>query len=76
MLYSAPAELMTTPGQTPDTELEVQELTDESLDDVSGGVQVRVSYDLAAAGVDGEFEVDAPFLAGSAFSTTTKLQQM
>jgi hypothetical protein len=28
---------MTTPEQTPDTELEVQELTDENLEEVSGG---------------------------------------
>jgi hypothetical protein len=27
---------MTTPDQTPDTELEAQELTDESLDEVQG----------------------------------------
>jgi hypothetical protein len=44
---------MATPEQTPDTELEVQELTDENLDEVSGGIRVRPSYDLAAAGVDG-----------------------
>jgi hypothetical protein len=29
---------MTTPDQTPDTELEVQELTDDNLEEVSGGM--------------------------------------
>jgi hypothetical protein len=31
---------MTTPDPTPDTELEVQELTDENLEEVSGGGKV------------------------------------
>jgi hypothetical protein len=31
---------MATPEQTPDTELEVQELTDENLEEVSGGGNV------------------------------------
>lgn len=39
MLYSVPAEPMTTPEQTPDTELDAQELTDENLEEVSGGVR-------------------------------------
>jgi bacteriocin-like protein len=32
---------MTTPDPTPDTELEVEELTDENLEEVSGGHQVN-----------------------------------
>ena len=70
------AEPLITPDQTPEVELEAQELTEENLEEVSGGIRVRASYDLAAAGVDGELEAVAPFLTGSAFSTTTKLQQM
>jgi hypothetical protein len=34
---------MTTPEQTPDTELEVQELTDEKLEGVSGGAAILAS---------------------------------
>ncbi len=34
---------MTTPEQTPDTELEVQELTDENLEEVSGGAHPVVA---------------------------------
>ncbi len=30
---------MTTPEQTPETELEVMELTDENLEEVSGGIE-------------------------------------
>ena len=70
------ADPMTTPEQTPDTKLDDQGLTDENLEEVSGGIRVRASYDLAAAGVDGELEAVTPFLTGSTFSTTTKLQQM
>jgi hypothetical protein len=31
---------VTNPEQTPDTDLEAEELTDESLEDISGGVQL------------------------------------
>ena len=31
---------MTTPERTPDTELEVQELTDENLEEASGGTAI------------------------------------
>ncbi len=34
---------MTTPDQTPDTELEVQELTEENLEEVSGGRRLVVA---------------------------------
>ncbi len=43
------AEPMTTPDQTPDTELEVEELTDENLEGVSGGTR-------AYLGVIGDLE--------------------
>jgi hypothetical protein len=43
---------MTTPDPTPETELGAQELTDENLEEVSGGLRDRVSYNFAAAGVD------------------------
>jgi hypothetical protein len=59
---------MTTPEQTPEIELEAQELSDENLDEVSGGKLANL------AGVNSELEADATFLAGSAFSTTTKLK--
>jgi hypothetical protein len=51
---------MTNPEQTPDTELEAQELTDESIDEVSGGIRVRASYDLAAEAsfLDDQKEMD------------------
>ena len=42
------ADPMTTPEQTPDVQVETQELTDENLEEVSGGIRVRASYDLAA----------------------------
>ena len=35
---------MTTPDPTPDTDPEVQELTDENLEEVSGGIEYN--YDL------------------------------
>jgi hypothetical protein len=35
------AEPMTTPDQTPDTDQDVQELTDESLDEVTGGANFQ-----------------------------------
>jgi hypothetical protein len=34
---------MSTPEQTPDLELEAQELTDEDLDQTSGGIQVYLA---------------------------------
>jgi hypothetical protein len=46
------AEPMTTPDQTPDTELEVQELTDENLEGVSGGTRAYLGVIGDLEGVD------------------------
>jgi hypothetical protein len=43
---------MTTPDQTPDTELEVQELTDENLEGVSGGTRAYLGVIGDLEGVD------------------------
>ena len=39
---------MATPDPTPDTELDAQELTDENLDEVSGGVNLTGTFTGAA----------------------------
>ena len=55
-------------AQQPDRD--AKELTDEALDQVSGGVRVA----RVVASAEGELEAAATLLANSAFSTTTKLK--
>jgi hypothetical protein len=43
---------MTTPEQTPDTDQDVQELTDENLEGVSGGTRVPITAISDLTGVD------------------------